>query len=89
VSVSQEHKTAVFQSDAIREAASAATLDKVAAAIWPEIGTDYSWTEALDRASGKITDDEHSQIHHRQATEYARDLARAAIAAMEGLTDGN
>lgn len=79
MNVSEEHKAAVFRSDAIREVGNAAKLDKVASAIWPEIGTDYTWVEALGRASGKITDDEHSQIHHRQSIGYARDLARAAI----------
>ena len=58
-------------------------VEKVAAAIWPVIGTDYTWGEAVKRASGEIADDEHSQIHHKQATEYARDLARAALSSME------
>tara|TARA_R110000764_G_C10822047_1_gene361735 strand:+ start:339 stop:602 length:264 start_codon:yes stop_codon:yes gene_type:complete len=64
---------------------SVANLDKVAAAIWPEIGTDYTWTEALDGASGKLTDDDHSQRRHLQAIEYARDLARAALAAIAAM----
>lgn len=57
-------------------------VDSVAAAIWPVIESDYTWSEALDRAEGRIPDDEFSQATHKRATAYARDLARAAIAEM-------
>lgn len=59
-----------------------ALVDKVAAAIWTEIDADHTWGEALDRASGKVRD-EYPQEQHRKATEWARDLARAALAAIK------
>ena len=60
-------------------------IEIVAAAMWPEIGSDYTWSEAVDRATGGVADDDFSQKVHQDATAYARDLARAAIAAMEDL----
>jgi hypothetical protein len=61
-----------------------AKIEIVAAAMWPVIGSDYTWFEAVDRATGGVADDDFSQKVHQDATAYARDLARAAIAAMEG-----
>ncbi len=57
-------------------------VERVARAIWPEIGTDYTYDEAVARANG-LPDDDATQAHHQRSIEYARDMARAAIAAMQ------
>ncbi|MBM1817196.1 hypothetical protein [Pseudosulfitobacter pseudonitzschiae] len=57
-------------------------VERVTRAIWPEIGTDYTYDEAVARANG-LPDDDATQAHHQGAIEYAKALARAALSAMQ------
>ncbi|WP_299830623.1 hypothetical protein [uncultured Roseobacter sp.] len=52
--------------------------------VFEQIGTDYTYDEAVDRANGH-PDDDHTAAHHRGCIKYAEDLTDAALSVVEPL----
>lgn len=58
------------------------TVERVAKAIWPEIGGDATYEEAMKVRDGLMTDPDSTPENHAACLRYAHDLARAALSAM-------